>query len=347
MSKFFTPEPLASHPLFVQFFFRFAPEKKIEGLFKENLPPNFFESAEFVDLSQAEAIILANNFTSLDTEARAYITQWADEAQKISLPLFVFSCGDFTDTLVFDSRIFVFRLSLYRSTASPRDIIIPTITEDIGRGGIQLRPKAQKPVVSFCGKAGFHTSRERVVSWTRRIGYSLRGIVAPVVRARIKGVFWRQWVIAACEHSPLITTNFILRKGFSGALQTIDVPPEQARKDFLISVRESDFVLAPKGDGNYSNRFLEALSMGRIPVLIDTDVVLPLEDVIDYSRVIVHVPMNRVADTPRFVRDLYDSLSEEEWQGRQRLAREIFEKYLRQDTFFRYYFNHLGSSKKV
>jgi hypothetical protein len=146
-------------------------------------------------------------------------------------------------------------------------------------------------------------------------------------------------MMRACSGSPLIKTSFIVRRGFSGALKTIDLPPERARKEFIDNVRESDFVLAPKGDGNYSNRFLEALSMGRIPVVVDTDIMLPFEDAIGYEKIMIRVPMDGIARTPHYIREFYDKLNEGEWQERQRLARETFDDYLRQDAFFRYYFD--------
>ncbi|MFZ2500407.1 MAG: exostosin family protein, partial [Minisyncoccia bacterium] len=156
--------------------------------------------------------------------------------------------------------------------------------------------------------------------------------------ARQLGVYWRRRMIAACRRSSHLQTNFIIRRAFSGARRTIELDPVQARAEFIQNIINADFVLAPKGDGNYSNRFLEALSLGRIPIVPDTDIVLPLEGSVDYSFVMVRVPMNRVCETPKYIHEFYDALTEVEWQQRQQLVREIFEKYLRQDSFFRYFF---------
>ena len=96
----------------------------------------------------------------------------------------------------------------------------------------------------------------------------------------------------------------------------------------------SDFVLCPKGDGNYSVRFYEALSLGRIPILIDTDMVLPLEETLDYSKFILrvdHADMHRLED---IVADFYEALSNEEFQAMQMEAREAFATHLRYDSFF-------------
>ena len=174
----------------------------------------------------------------------------------------------------------------------------------------------------------------------KNLSWDLRALIWPIVHARKRGIYWRRLAMRALEHSPLVKTNFIVRRSFSGALRTIELPPAQARKEYIDSIRHTDFVLAPKGDGNYSNRFIETLSMGRIPVVIDTDIVLPFEDLIAYEKIMVRVPMNRVNNIAAYIREFYDSLTEEEWEERQHLARTVYEQYLRQDQFFNHYFNH-------
>ena len=44
------------------------------------------------------------------------------------------------------------------------------------------------------------------------------------------------------------------------------------------------FTICVRGNGNFSVRFYETLASGRIPILIDTDCVLPLENEIDWDR---------------------------------------------------------------
>ena len=47
---------------------------------------------------------------------------------------------------------------------------------------------------------------------------------------------------------------------------------------------DSDYCLSLRGKGNYSFRLYEIFAMGRIPLFIDTDCVLPFEDEIDWKR---------------------------------------------------------------
>lgn len=332
--KVFCPDPLASHPVVPFFYFRYAQGRQMGGLYRKHLPPNFFETdVVYVEkIERAEAVILPNNFLRLDADAREYIEHHAAKAESAGIPIFVFSFGDLTHHLRFDPRVYVFRLSMYRSTCSPRDVIAPTLVDDPGAGGVSIRSKAAVPVVSFCGQATYRKPAQWVRYGVKVAFFNVVGLFRPSLRARIVGVYWRRKAIRACLDSDIIQTNFIVRGSFSGARSTVEIPPEDARRQFIENVRESDFVLAPKGDGNYSNRFLEALAMGRIPVVIDTDTVLPFEDRIPYSDICVRVPMRDIARIPEHIRRFYDTLSDEEWAGRQQKARDVFEQKLRQDV---------------
>jgi len=330
----YIPEPLAGQPLAPYF----APVRS--SLTYNQLPPNFFdESVERVaDPQAAQAIVLPTSFGAENAEARAYVRTYAELGEKLGLPVLAFSVGDFNDQVRFDPRVYMFRQSVYRTSQHPRDIVVPTMTEDVPEKDFSIRAKGMRPLVSFCGMAGFPT-------FTRRIKYLLKlwfglakSIFIHTARARIVGIYWRRAAMRACERSALVDTNFIIRRTFSGNIKTIELDPKVARKEYYDSIIHSDFVIAPKGDGNYSNRFLKTLAFGRMPVIVDTDMVLPLEDTIDYSRIVVRVPMDRVAETPRYVHEFYDAMTESEYAQRQRLAREVFEKYLRTDSFFHYFF---------
>ncbi len=330
------PEPLSGFDLAAWF----AP--KWEGaLFRTIGWPVFFEQdVERVAPEAARAILLPNTFRFVTPAIEVYIKTYADLGEKYKIPVYIFSFGDFTDQVRFDQRVYVFRLSVYRPELGPHDIVTPTFTEDNAGESLVLRPKHAKPLVSFCGMGGFPSWKGWIKYYIKNAVWDFRALFNPHAKAKKIGVFWRRTMMRVCDKSSLVDTHFIVRRTFSGLRRTIEIDPKIARKEYLDSIIESDFVLAPKGDGNYSNRFLKTLCLGRIPVIVDTDIVLPLEEAIDYSKIIVRVPMNRVGDTARYIREFYDSLSEEEWAERQRMARKAFEEYLRQDAFFRYFFAH-------
>jgi hypothetical protein len=337
MARLFYPAPLPGLEIHPVFHYRHQVDKG-GGLFR-NIDYAFFERAEVRDIGSAEAIVLPNNFAKEPTaEARAYITQHADEAERVGKPIFIFSCGDWSDTIRFDPRVYVFRQSLYRATMGPRDICIPTTTEDPPPELLFIRDKEERPLVAFCGQGGFATMRRWMKYFAENILADIHALWDPHARARKIGVYWRRAMMRACTRSKKVRTNFIVRRTFSGHAKSIELDPKVARQQYLKTSANADFVLAPKGDGNYSNRFLKTLAFGRIPVAVDTDIVLPLEEVIPYERLMVRVPMNEVGKTADHIARFYDALSNNEWKERQKEARETFLAYLVQEKFFEYYF---------
>jgi hypothetical protein len=220
----------------------------------------------------------------------------------------------------------------------PNDISIPTSTEDPPKELMYLRDKTEKPLVAFCGQGAFKNTRSWIKYFVKNLSYDMRAMLKPHVRAQKIGVYWRRRMMAACERSPMVSTHFIVRRSFSSLGKTIELDPKVARKEYLEATAHADFVIAPKGDGNYSNRFLKTLAFGRIPVMVDTDVVLPLEEEIDYSKIVIKVPMDDVRNTPKYVADFYNALTNDEWKARQVLARDTYNKYLRQDAYFHHFF---------
>lgn len=344
--KLYYPEPLSAVPVFPAFHYR-HPVKKGGALFRE-VDQSFFRDSETKNLAEADAIVLVHNFIQKpDKRVREYIRTHADIAEERGIPIYLFSCGDWTDSIHFDSRIFVFRFSLYASTRGPRDIATPVTTEDPPSELLYIRPKKAEPIVAFCGQGDFKTRRRWIKYFVQNTLIDVVSLGNPVMKARKIGVFWRRAMMKSCEQASGIVTNFIIRKTFSGHVHSVEIDPAQARKEYLETSAHADFVIAPKGDGNYSIRFFKTLAFGRIPVYVDTDAVFPLQDSIPYEKITVRVPMHDVKNTAQYIKDFYTSHSEEEWVQCQRLAREVFLQYLVQDSFFEEVFKNIPSRPTV
>ena len=63
------------------------------------------------------------------------------------------------------------------------------------------------------------------------------------------------------------------------------------RQEYIDHLMRNDYILCPRGGGNYSHRVYETMAAGRIPVLIDTDLVMPFPDVIPWQEISVWVPL--------------------------------------------------------
>ena len=76
--------------------------------------------------------------------------------------------------------------------------------------------------------------------------------------------------------------------------------------------------------------------MGRVPVFVDTDCVLPLEEKIDYKKFVLFVDYHELNQIREKVKNFWNQISNDEFQAMQRLARQTFEQYLNMPAFLNY-----------
>lgn len=255
-------------------------------------------------------------------------------------PIIVAALGD--QSVAVDPRVaIVLRTSGYQSELSPRDIMVPPMVADIGTlYGVLPRRKEDIPVVGFCGYAGFEKITDHARFLLKDGLAGLGALFSSRVAVRRQGISYRQRSMRTLARSRLVRTAFVTRPFFSGSAKTIGMDPHIARREYVENMQQSDFVLAPKGDGNYSLRFFEALSLGRIPILIDTDVSLPGGDEW-YKDVCVRVLWRDISQLPMKVSTWFHSLSDDEYVRRQEVARSLFSERLFAPIFYQNLFLHI------
>jgi hypothetical protein len=68
----------------------------------------------------------------------------------------------------------------------------------------------------------------------------------------------------------------VIERDYYGGAASLITDPKMFRAEYLESLVCSPYIFAPRGDANSSQRFFEALSIGRIPVVPKTSMVAPL-----------------------------------------------------------------------
>lgn len=91
---------------------------------------------------------------------------------------------------------------------------------------------------------------------------------------------FRKEIFLQIEKNSLLDTNFIFRQGF-WAPEIKD--KKIARKEFVENIQNSLFVLCMRGAGNFSYRLYETLSCGRIPIIINSNLKLPLQKYLNWN----------------------------------------------------------------
>ena len=121
------------------------------------------------------------------------------------------------------------------------------------------------------------------------------------------------------------TTNFVIRAQFWAGKPHDPV----VVKKFEENILSSHFTICHRGSGNFSMRFYQTLSAGRIPILLNTDMTLPFEDEIPWNDIIVmETTQEALIERIMYVWNNKNIL---ELQTR---CRDIYEHYFRGTRYF-------------
>lgn len=278
------------------------------------------------DPSDSDFLIIPHNYFSIKNRAE-YIDNFIALSEKFSKKILIFAIGDSRESVDIPNSI-VFRMSQYASQKRQNEVIIPAYATDLSYGNpIQYKNKNSTPTIGFCGWAntnGFF----KYISFLIKNYLTLHGPYR-------QGLYFRKMAINIIRRSSIVKSNFIIRSSYGASDSTVEIEPDKSRQEYRDNIVSSDFTLAPKGDGNYSVRFYETLSLGRVPILIDTDCPLPLDHIIDYSRFTLKVSYRDLGHLDYIIHDFYSKLTNEQWLSMQREARRVFEQYLKIDVFLR------------
>lgn len=78
------------------------------------------------------------------------------------------------------------------------------------------------------------------------------------------------------------------------------------RNNFISCLQQNLYSLCVRGFGNYSFRLFETMAAGRIPVIVDTDIALPLEHIIDYKELGVFVEKGQERKIVNCIADFHE-----------------------------------------
>jgi hypothetical protein len=241
--------------------------------------------------------------------------------------------------------IVVLRVSLDRHTRAIFEFALPAWHENIVDthlgGRLPLREYRSKPVVSFCGMAApidpslKYRVKTSVARALKRLGY---------YRRHNEGIYLRQLAMSHLKASRHVATSFIVRDAYFGGLELDPTVKTRVRAEYIHNILDSDYVLCVRGSGNFSFRFFETLSLGRTPVLIDTDCVLPFDFVHDYKSHCVIVPESKVHQVDERVSEFHSGFNDCTYREHQERVRSFWVEWLSAEGFFRHLLAHWKAS---
>jgi sporulation protein YlmC with PRC-barrel domain len=109
---------------------------------------------------------------------------------------------------------------------------------------------------------------------------------------------------------------------------------------FVENMNKCDYVLCLRGTGNYSGRFYMALNAGRIPVVVDTDIVIPFEDHLH----IVKIPVDSIKKIGDFILEHFEKTTEQELREMKIKNRAVYNQLLVPEKFLPNFLNGVVKS---
>ena len=317
------------------------PNEESSVLAKQFFDTYSFDTAYYTitdNLEKADIVFAPYRHNWLLQFDTALLAECVHSAHVANLPMLVDGCGDVEHPLDVENA-YILRIGGYRFMRKRGRIQIPPLADDLleryKRGRLDIRKKTEgKPTVGFAGWTRISpTQYLRTV--IKELPVRLRGVIDMRYRACSKGVLWRQRAIEILQYSPLVVFTLRARSSFSASPKTAEGDMSKLREEMVETILQSDYALDVRGDANDSTRLFEILSLGRIPVIVDTERNFPFSDKVDYSSFALIVDFRDIDRLPERIAEFHKNISPERYEQMQQNARDAYVNYFRIDALMR------------
>jgi len=301
----------------------------------------YFELVE--DIKECDIIIPLHLTMVLYKKYNEKYKEYINLSKEYNKPILLNLSGDYPLEISFKNSIII-KNSLYLYELKNNEVAVPPTIEDIGKNHIKIKHKGDKANVSFVGFAEYPNNLTKLKTMCNILVLIIKSLVNKRITSKIRGLHYRIKIINLLKKSKSIDKNFVIRNHFSGSKKTV-LEFNKQRIEYINNLASSDYVLCIKGDGNYSLRFYETLSMGKIPILVNTEKVLPLMDKIDYAKFCLIIDYKDIKNINEIITSFHNNITNEDFIEMQRLSREFFEKYLQVHKYYQIFFNEVLPKK--
>jgi hypothetical protein len=250
----------------------------------------------------------------------------------------------------------VVRTSMLRSMDYPGEHPgAVTVADPLAGGAFEVRPWRSRAHVGFMGFAeadathrvlrlaasggpvpeGYVTAPDPGRVAAGHVAAPLETGSTPVLRQPINiGLHVRRRALEVLRSSTVVDSSLVVRDRYFG-----HYAPEamrDLRTEYIRHLFGSDYVLCVRGAGNYSIRLFETMAAGRVPVIVDTDLVLPCADEIDWRRLAVWVPLEQLDRLDRIIANEHAEAGPRGFHDRQHEIRQAWAEHLSPAGFSRY-----------
>lgn len=316
---------------------------RFENFFK--MMPKYFEWVE--EPSEADFWIIPADYKQYKkTGSLELLESIINEADKWKKWPIIQYKDDGDDKIPYE-RLIVLRTSFYRSTKRTHEYAMPVWTEDIGalynNNYDCINP--QNATIGFTGMAYLPKGFFNKIRFTLR--YFLKTPNSKFDRPfskKYSTALRYQFLNTFLRYENCIC-NFEMRSNYLGGSWQrkgqFDLELyREIRKTFIENLQKVDYVADYRGGGNYTLRFYETLCAGKIPVVLDSDRVFPLEELIDWEKHALFIPFQEIKRGGSLLNEFHikyrNSITDIKKENR-----KLWEEYLSPEGFYLHMFMYL------
>lgn len=208
------------------------------------------------------------------------------EANLKNKKVWIYTAGDTGITL--NKFVYTFRLGGFSTNFDDKTFVLPSfIMDPYDKLEKKFKPivKEKLPKIGFVGHANgsiFKYGKEFFIYIYHNIKRFSKHVFTDY-QSFYPSSSKRYVFLKALEKNKNIETDFIFRKKYRAGIKT-EEEKQRTTLEFLENIYDLPYTFCMRGAGNFSVRLYETLAMGRIPLVIDTDIRLPLSNSIPWEK---------------------------------------------------------------
>ena len=286
------------------------------------------------EIADCDIAVVPIDIARYDSSKRQQkLNDFIKKASDLDKKVWLYSGGDYGKSLL--ANVYTFRLGGFATLLDSQTFILPSFINDpyvILAKEFRTLDKTPQAQIGFVGHAN-NSFVKRIKEYLLFLNYNFKrwiGKIQTDFQPFYSSSSKRYKYLKQLEKSPEVEAHFILRDKYRAGVKTTE-KKRVTRLEFFENMESHPYTFCMRGVGNFSVRFYEALAMGRIPFVIDTDFSLPLNQDINWDKHCVIVKADKMVAS---LIDFHQRISEEDFEIMQQNNRKLWQSHLERKAYF-------------
>lgn len=305
-------------------------------VFKQN--KTLLKHYTIVDIIEtADVVVFPIDYVVFLKQKSAFLSllNIAKQYQKI---IWIYTAGDYGFTNYIDNS-YSFRLGGFDSKLDRNTFVIPSFINDPYQSflskGFSILKKEKQPTIGFVGHAQSGILKY-LKEYTNHFKYQVKRKMNTLLADNqpfYPSSIMRSNFLKILALNKNLDTTFILRNKYrAGSLSVIT--QEVSSQQFYDNIYNTAYTFCVRGVGNFSVRFYETLAVGRIPILLNTDCRLPLNNQIDWTKHCLIIDCNNKQTIVDQILEFHQGITDSGFETMQQANRNLWLNTLKREPYF-------------